>query len=77
MPLFKCKISCYDTVLTELGLPENIIWLDFAIKPEHIIGVKEMPDGEEGEKSVIYVSSGDSFVTDVEYEEIVKIMETV
>jgi hypothetical protein len=67
--LLKCKISRYNKALFYMGIDQTI-WVDFTIQADTIVAVKSdiADDGDEG--AVIYTQHGDSFITNMTYEEV-------
>jgi hypothetical protein len=71
--LFQCKIPVYDKQLDDLGI-EVTKWVDFAVHSCFIVAVRDMPENDSDEGVVIYLASGDSFITDKTYDEVLRLM---
>ena len=70
-----CKLSCYSKKLESLGIDSDE-WLECAINLKKVSAIKSTGDGDGDEsianKAVLYLVSGDAFVTDIKYSDAVE-----
>jgi len=72
-PIVTCNVWCVLNTKQEieLGLPEGDKWMPIAIDFSKIVAIKLAGDNEfiGDDKSVIYVSGGENFTTDIPYQQ--------
>ncbi len=78
MKFIELPISLFDRKLQDMGLPLNDIPVRLKVDPNQIVAYRDTPpndeDNEVGDKTTIYLSSGESFRIELPMEEFERLL---